>query len=114
MTRQNESGAYQGGIGAMLAQSDVCPHCGRVHATSQISLLAPTSGCPNVLLGAFPLLTEDIADSASRANRPTFGRPEVESVGVYPGSLPIPARLARRDSTLTVPWPMPSETEEFL
>lgn len=114
MTRQNESGAYQGGIGAMLAQSDVCPHCGRVHAMAQISLLAPTSGCPNVLLGAFPLLTEDVSDSGARAIRPNFGHPDVESVGVYPGSLPIPTRIARRASTLTVPWPMPSEPEEFL
>ncbi|HWX23893.1 MAG TPA: hypothetical protein VN083_02575 [Vicinamibacteria bacterium] len=114
MTRQNESGAYQGGIGAMLAQSDVCPHCGRVHQARQISLLAPTSGCPNVLLGAFPLLTEDIAEPAARALLAPFGQPEMEPSAVYPGSLPIPARMARRASTLTVPWPMPSETEEFL
>jgi len=56
MSRTQESGAYLGGIGAMLEVSDVCPSCGQVHEDRQFGFKhrAPRE-CPLVVTGRFPI-----------------------------------------------------------
>jgi len=58
MSRTQESGAYLGGIGAMLEVSDVCPACGQVHSDRQFGFKhrSPRE-CPLVVIGSFPVVT---------------------------------------------------------
>src|ERR1700688_2105854 len=99
MTRMG-SGAYLGGISTMLAQNDVCPSCGQVHEESRFSLrLGQARGCPMVVFGYLPTLTG--------ANRDT------EEMSIPSLIEPAPS-VGRRGSVLTVPWPMPSQLEDYL
>lgn len=108
MARATESGAYLGGIGTMLAQTEVCPHCGSVQHRARVGV-APSGECPHVVFGTFPILT-------SASEERTFDEEPAESkapsVAPPPPSLPEPARLARRAGGLSILWPMP--TEEYL
>jgi hypothetical protein len=116
MAREAASGAYVGGISAMLAQSDVCASCGRVHPGRAFGLLGAKSECPTVVFGAIPAMTASIdADDlipsppyGSLSRRPTSGLGEAP-----PLPLPIPVP-PRKSSGLTVPWPMPSHLEDYL
>ena len=58
MSRTQESGAYLGGIGAMLQVSHGCPACGQVHEGRKFGFKhrAPRE-CPLVILGNFPVVS---------------------------------------------------------
>jgi len=113
MSRTQESGAYLGGIGAMLEVADVCPSCGLGHVGSQY---APSNAspreCPRVVLGSFPVITEpevspgDVAPASQR-----ILEYEVPALQVTPaitlGSLPRARRggsAEPRSRGLAMPW----------
>jgi hypothetical protein len=76
MSRTQESGAYLGGIGAMLEVSDVCPSCGMVHSERSFGIHhGGPRECPSVVMGRFPVLSS----------------PQTEAV---PEEIPVPAPLA--------------------
>jgi hypothetical protein len=112
MTHGTGSGAYLGGISTMLAQSDVCASCGRIHPGRRFGLLGAKSECPAVVHGSMPVLTGSIrADELIPS--PPYGeaRPRSERLRADP---PFPGPIApRRSSALTVPWPMPSHLEDY-
>ena len=113
MTRGTESGAYLGGISTMLAQSDVCPSCGRIHPGRRFGLLGSKSECPAVVNGSMPILTGSIGIE-ELVPSPPYGeaRPRSDRGRIEP---PLPAPLLpRKSSALTVPWPMPSHLEDYL
>jgi len=58
MSRTQESGAYLGGIGAMLQVSHGCPVCGQVHEGRKFGFKhrAPRE-CPLVIVGNFPIVS---------------------------------------------------------
>ncbi len=117
MTRDPSTRDRLGGISAMLAQQDVCAQCGERHPDSLFGLRhAQGRGCPNVLMGAFPVLTPQpsapgrAAGAVLRAltSERTFSpAPTPLSPG---GSAP----LGRKSGHSAIPWPMPMETDEFL
>ncbi|HTT73320.1 MAG TPA: hypothetical protein VMG99_04125 [Thermoplasmata archaeon] len=55
MSRTQESGAYLGGIGAMLEGADLCPSCGEVHAPQYGFRHGGERGCPSVVAGHYPV-----------------------------------------------------------
>ena len=96
---QTGSGAYLGGIGTMLSQNEVCPECGQVHKERRIgSFLVAHRRCPLVVLGAFPTVTQP---------------PETDEP-VEPLEVEVLPQTARRGSQLTIPWPMPTQWEDYL
>jgi hypothetical protein len=115
MTHEGEPRSRFGGISAMLAEQDVCPQCGEEHSESFFGLRAARRReCPNVLMGAFPILTPPEPSRAAAAVHRALGSergPVPASPSVLPGAKPL---LGRKSSHLTVPWPMPMETDEFL
>ena len=97
---QAGSGAYLGGISTMLAQNDVCASCGQIHEERRFALrLGLTRGCPAVVFGTFPTLTGALA---------------VEDEASVPSLIEPPRAAGRRGSMLSVPWPMPTQTEDYL
>jgi hypothetical protein len=116
MAREAESGAYVGGISTMLAQSDVCASCGRIHPGRAFGLLGAKSECPTVVFGSLPALTgsidaDDLIPSSPYAGSPR--RSPLHLLDAPPLPLPVPAP-ARKSHGLTVPWPMPSHLEDYL
>lgn len=109
MTRATEGGAYLSGIATMLAQTDVCPACGRVHET-RLFRSGASRACP-VVFGAFPVVAETEPSIDDRLDEEEPEEIPVPSAG-FAGPLPA-ARPAPRRSTLMVPWPMPSLTEDY-
>ena len=91
----------------MLIQSDVCPACGKEHASRRGLLGGGKGECPLVVFGTFPALTSP-SDFEDR-------------VPMMPLELPTPMRevptsvsITRRPGALSVPWPMPSNLEDYL
>ena len=107
MTRASESGAYLGGIGTMLAQAEVCPHCGAPHHRARVGG-SPSSDCPHVVFGTFPILTAGAEEASFDNEEPAPRAPAPQ----LPPSLPEPTHLVRRGSGVAILWPMP--TEEYL
>jgi hypothetical protein len=112
MPVESESAAYLGGIGMMLSQSDVCTTCGEEHKARRFGLrVVRDSGCPVVVLGSFPVMADhpmahDGVPEGIMASEPRgFDRNEPISVPMF---------SARKPSNLTVPWPAPPLTEDFL
>ncbi|MCI4351127.1 MAG: hypothetical protein L3K15_06415 [Thermoplasmata archaeon] len=112
MPVESESAAYLGGIGMMLSQSDVCTTCGEEHKTRRFGLrVVRESGCPVVVLGSFPVLTDHpmARDSVPEGMAGTEARvPERTEAAV------VPLFASRKPSNLTIPWPAPPLTEDFL
>jgi len=85
MSRTQESGAYLGGIGAMLEVADVCPSCGQVHSDRQFGLRhGGPRECPAVVLGSFPVLTA-----------PPVVEPSEPIPSPMPLAVPVPPSRAR-------------------
>ena len=99
----------------MLAQSEVCAGCGKVHAGRRFGFLGATQGeCPLVVFGSLPSLTSpsDFEDSSSDDPMPEFSSLRIDYTRPEP---PLPSPIApRKTSMLTVPWPMPSHLEDYL
>ncbi|MCI4369455.1 MAG: hypothetical protein L3K09_07840 [Thermoplasmata archaeon] len=115
MTRAAESGAYSGGIRAMLAQADVCPSCGRAHNTRQYQVGAPkASGCPDVVFGLIPSASPSLESQEPSPMDADAGSQLGPASAVYPGSLPMPQPASRRSSSFSFPWPMPTQAEDYL
>jgi hypothetical protein len=121
MSRTQESGAYFGGIGAMLEAADVCPSCGRVHSDRQFGLRhGDRRDCPEVVMGSFPvismpeplevlLVTPNPKPAAESRRLPPSVPP------VHLGALPAPSRTAElRSRSNGVPWLRPPDLEEVL
>ena len=100
----------------MLSQHDVCAQCGEQHPNTLFGLRhAANRGCPNVLMGAFPILTPQEPSRAASAVHRALGSDRTLSPTssglLVPPSAP---HENRRPARLAIPWPMPMETDEFL
>src|SRR5271169_6950828 len=74
MTREEELHGRHGGISAMLAVQDICAQCGEEHPDSLFGLRSASGrGCPNVLMGAFPILTPPEPNRAAAAVHRALG-----------------------------------------
>jgi len=122
MSRTQESGAYLGGIGAMLEMADVCPGCGQVHSDRQFGFKhgAPRE-CPLVVMGSFPVMSlpNPPVKAPVRVVTPRRPRlPEAPSAGIpiSTGSLPFPSAESDRgrSRSLGVPWLPPPDLGEVL
>jgi hypothetical protein len=122
MSRTQESGAYLGGIGAMLDLADVCPACGLGHPEPQFAILhgAPRE-CPRVVMGSFPVVTEPGLEATSLA--PASQRIvqyEFPTMPVAPavalGSVPVSRRdyEGSRSRGLSMPWLPPPDLGEVI
>jgi len=125
MSRTQESGAYLGGIGAMLQVSHGCPACGQVHEGRKYGFKhrAPRE-CPLVVMGSFPVI--------SRPNPPEQAPIAVPSIKTVPETDPLRdagallpgdsvgrvqfarTRNADRARGLGVPWLPPPDLGEVL
>lgn len=115
MTRDPSPTARLGGISAMIAEQDVCAQCGEQHPDRLFGLRhASGRGCPNVLMGAFPVLTPPTPNRAAGAVIRALTSERTFSPA--PPSLPTggSAPLGRKSTHTAIPWPMPMETDEFL
>ena len=124
MSQTQESGAYLGGIGAMLEVSHCCPACGQVHDGHKFGIKhqAPRE-CPLVIIGSFPLVSipspppeaplkvpsvSKGANGGSHADGPSF---VVEVARPPEFSRP---RNGERTRGLGVPWLPPPDLGEVL
>jgi len=124
MSRSGESGAYLGGIGAMLGVSNVCPACGQVHEGRKFGFKhrAPRE-CPLVIIGSFPLvsLPTPALEVPIRLDTTVLvptkdARDEPETVldGEF-GPVHYPrARSTERTRSLGLPWLPPPDLGEVL
>jgi hypothetical protein len=124
MSRTQESGAYLGGIGAMLEVPNVCLSCGEVHTERQFGFRhGPARECPKVILGRFPVVSEPapadftevpIRISASQQIR-GYETPR-SPPPVSMGSLPSPRRGVpdSRFRGTGVPWLPPPDLGEVI
>jgi hypothetical protein len=97
----------------MLAQSDVCASCGRIHPGRRFGLLGSKSECPAVVNGSMPVLTGSVSFEELSAISP-YGEARPRADRIHPEP-PLPSTLPpRKSSGLTVPWPMPSYLEDYL
>jgi len=124
MSRTQESGAYLGGIGAMLEVSHGCPACGQVHEGRKFGFKhrAPRE-CPLVVMGSFPVvsLPSPLIDApikvptAPRVDNPA---PRRDSDALLAQSLQdvkiASSRYAERTRGLGVPWLPPPDLGEVL
>jgi hypothetical protein len=123
MSRTQASGAYLGGIGAMLEGVDVCPSCGLGHPLPDLSSdEAEARGCPRVVLGSFPVLTEpeitmsDLVPASRRIveyEAPTH--PLIPAISL--GNVPISRRDLERGARgrgLSMPWLPPPDLGEVI
>jgi hypothetical protein len=127
MSRTQESGAYLGGIGAMLEVSDVCPNCGTVHQGRQYGIRhGGPRECPTVVMGRFPLITapqiDEVAESIPAPIPLAVPTPAVvvresrmRETPVSLGSLPIhPRDTAPRSRSAGLLWLPPPDLGEVL
>jgi len=122
MSRTQESGAYLGGIGAMLEAADVCPSCGRVHSERQFSLRhADGRDCPEVVVGSFPVITmpeplEVLLVTPTQKSASANRRSAPILPPVHLGALPTPRAdpVELRARSTGVPWLRPPNAEEVL
>ncbi len=126
MSRTQESGAYLGGIGAMLEVSDVCPACGTAHSDRQFGIHhGGPRECPSVVMGRFPVLSgpqvEEIPEAipipAPLAVPAPVSSPRESHSREPPvslGSLPIHPRDASRNRATSVLWLPPPDLGEVL
>jgi hypothetical protein len=114
MARTAGSGAYLSGIGTMLTQTDVCTACGRVHEDRLFGFRAqPSEECPAVL-GAIPMIAGlGDAEAGVAPSAIDFSPLDLETSYPVPASRTALPALGRR-SGLSIPWIMPSQSEEFL
>ena len=117
MSRSRESGAYLGGIGAMLQEADVCILCGEVHPTRHFGLRHGERGeCPKVIMGRFPLISDSDGVSEETPLRGSASQRirEYEAPPVPPPPRSEPRRqmsadLDARARALGVPWLPPPD-----
>ena len=124
MSRSAESGAYLGGIGAMLDVSHGCPACGQVHEGRKFGFKhrAPRE-CPLVIIGSFPLVSLPTPPQEAPVKVPSTTRPR----DIDPGRASetfleesfrqvqfARARDAGRSRGLGVPWLPPPDLGEVL
>ena len=113
MTRTAESGAYVGGIAAMLSQADVCPSCGDSHNDRRFGFRLPSSsGCPKVVFGSLPTVTSGPELDFPHPTPSLLPRAEAQPMLPTQAGTLVP--LVRRASNLAIPWPMPTQTEDYL
>ncbi|MCI4327591.1 MAG: hypothetical protein L3K16_08190 [Thermoplasmata archaeon] len=115
MARTAASGAYLSGIGTMLTQTDVCTACGRVHEDHLFRFRAqPSEECP-AILGAFPMMAGfGTTEAGEVAGDEDLASSEPEFVFPAPAKVVASPVLNARRSGLSIPWVMPTQSEEFL
>jgi len=99
----------------MLTQTDVCTACGRVHEERLFRFRAqPSEECPAVL-GAFPMMAGFGVAEAGEPTPEESPLPESDFEYNFPATAAAssPVLNARR-SGLSIPWVMPTQSEEFL
>ena len=111
MNRTQESGAYLGGIGAMLDSTETCRSCGLVHMDGPFGIRHGDQGtCPTIILGSFPVISDAVDEvpvrsvpASQQIREFEVSRPPPPPIPI--GSLPLPSRapdLRRR--SLGVSW----------
>jgi len=124
MSRTQESGAYLGGIGAMLGMTHGCPACGQVHEGRSFGLKhrAPRE-CPLVVVGNFPIVSLPPPPAPETSVRPSNGR-RTSQFGI-PSDADLllvdalaPVQVARTRETertrgIGVPWLPPPDLGEL-
>ncbi|HYA70866.1 MAG TPA: hypothetical protein VEH28_05825 [Thermoplasmata archaeon] len=125
MSRTQESGAYLGGIGAMLQVSHGCPVCGQVHEGRKYGFKhrAPRE-CPLVITGNFPVVSLPAPSQETVSQLVTVARGR-DGNGGTPVSVSILSESLRqvefarprngeRARGLGVPWLPPPDLGEVL
>ncbi|MGA8709621.1 MAG: hypothetical protein WB786_00085 [Thermoplasmata archaeon] len=122
MSRTNESGAYLGGIGAMLEVTDVCAACGQVHSDRQFGFKHRSlRECPLVVVGSFPVVSLPNPPAEAPIHIPAARR--IREAEQPIGPLPVfegPFASPRvdhdrvRGRALGVPWLAPPDLGEVL
>jgi hypothetical protein len=125
MSRTQESGAYLGGIGAMLQVSHGCPVCGQVHEGRKYGFKhrAPRE-CPLVVTGNFPIVSLPNPPEETTAHLVTVARggngnggaggsPSILAESLRPAEFSRP-RNGERSRALGVPWLPPPDLGEVL
>jgi hypothetical protein len=108
MRRTQESGAYLGGIGAMLEQADTCPSCGKAHSEHQFGFRhGAARECPSVVMGSFPVFT---APEDEEIPEPI---PIPAPVSVSPAPRRVPASIAWETPVSLGSLPSPRREVEF-
>jgi hypothetical protein len=114
MARTAGSGAYLSGIGTMLTQTDVCTACGRVHEDRLFRFRAQPSEECRAVLGAIPMIAGLGDAEAGVLESPIDFAPRDVEVSYPVTSSQNPLPVTARRSGLSIPWIMPSQSEEFL
>ena len=99
----------------MISHQDVCAQCGEAHPDTMFGLRhAAGRGCPNVLMGAFPVLTRREPTLAGAAvHRAMDAERSLNAFGQAPAAGDH-SFFARKPARSAIPWPLPSDVEEFL
>lgn len=121
MSRSQESGAYLGGIGAMLGAANTCLSCGGVHSNEQFSLRhGAARECPKVIMGRFPVISQpepaELLDIPVQVSVSRSIRDYEMPPAVYLGSLPSGRRGGSepRSRGMGVPWLPPPDLGEVI
>lgn len=122
MSRTQESGAYLGGIGAMLEVSDVCPACGQVHSGPQFGFRHRSAReCPTVVIGSFPVVSlpnppADLPIRVPAARRIQEAERPLPPLPVFVAPLPSfrAARDGPRGRSMGIPWLPPPDLGEVI
>ncbi len=122
MARTQESGAYLGGIGAMLGVADVCPSCGQQHPNGQFGIAhGGPRECPKVVMGSFPVVTP--LEELELEEQSTPQTPAARRIREYEVPAPVPMHLLPfpahadfdvRPRSLSVPWLRPPDLGEMV
>ncbi|MCI4342323.1 MAG: hypothetical protein L3K11_08150 [Thermoplasmata archaeon] len=121
MTRAAGSGATRGAISSMIAQMEVCPACGKFLTEHRRSYRFGNPGaCPDLVLGAFPMLPEEFAGlpvseeplvyGATSASNPP---PAENSIGTFAAPFKGTRATGRRTDLLSATINLPLGSEDF-
>ncbi|MCI4364055.1 MAG: hypothetical protein L3K13_07140 [Thermoplasmata archaeon] len=121
MTRVTGSGAARGAISSMIAQMEVCPSCGKFLSDHRRTFRFGNTGpCPDIVLGAFPMLPEEYASLPMSDDTEVYGRaassnppPAENSVGTFAGPYKGNRTANRRPDLLSATINLPLGSEDF-
>ena len=99
----------------MISHQDVCAQCGEAHPDTMFGLRhAAGRGCPNVLMGAFPILTRREPTPAAGAVHRAVDADRGLGAFARPATTSDHSLFARKPARSSIPWPLPTDVEEFL
>lgn len=115
MTQDAKTAHGRGGISTMIAHQDVCAQCGEHHPDRLFGLRSAAGrGCPNVLMGAFPVATPHAGSIGSHAVHRAQDADRTMGTGAFVSLGGDHSLFARKPVRSAIPWPLPTDVEEFL